>query len=122
MGPHAGWQAAPDGDGLVAPAERKTMTVIAQIGRSAAAVRVDRLDLEERQAVVGHRILIYDYLSNDPRMSTAAYERLIRAYEGRMTGGANPVEFANDPEAIVRLAIEDPDDVDLNNFYPQESG
>jgi hypothetical protein len=82
-------------------------------------VSVPDLSLRDRRAVVKHWILIQDYLNADSPQKAERLARKIQAYEGRTIGG---YEYANDPEAIKRLALSDPDSVDMNqNMYLAES-
>jgi hypothetical protein len=102
------------------------MNVLAQMGRSVETVWVDNLVKAERQAVRKHWMLIRGYLFygvDNPdetargRRKIERLEREIRAYEGKMSGGIESVEFGNDPEAIKRHAASVPEDFMFESLY-----
>jgi hypothetical protein len=106
----------------------KGMNVLAQIGLSVETVWVDNLLKDQRRDIQKHWMLIRDYLFyavDNPdvadnatgRRAIKRLEKRIRAYEGKMSGGVEPVELANDPEAIKRHAANDPEDFAFESLY-----
>lgn len=109
---------------------RKEINVIAQEGQQAGLTTVYGLTKSERHEVWKHWAITQAYLNygtpfaealpgnpyTKPWYTQKRLENMIRNYEGKMTGGANPVEFASDPSDIVRLAQVE--DITFEMLYP----
>lgn len=102
------------------------MNVIAEQGRDVTLTTVYGLTRSERHAVWRHYAIVNAYLNyggiyqaENPYMrdyyTLKRLENMIRSYEGKKTGGVNPVEFASDPAAIKRLALAE--DLSFETMY-----
>lgn len=111
-------------------ASTREMNVIAQEGQHVTLSEVSGLTKSERHAVWRHWAIIEAYLNHggvyqpENPYSKSYYSRkrlenMIRNYEGKRTGGINPVEFASDPDDIVQLAQAE--DISFENMYPHIS-
>jgi hypothetical protein len=109
---------------------QREMNVIAQVGNTAELTTVYGLTKKERREVWKHYAITQAYLNYDspfailqsenpytkPYYTPKRLENMIRNYKGKMTGGINPVEFASDPDDIIRLAQAE--DITFETMYP----